>query len=183
MDFIFRWFAFQACSFHARRHHRVDQGALPRWVLLSPRHPRTTAHKIPVLPRYSGQNLSYQSLKGRRGVARAKGHPLPLVQLQFTCESGLFSVLLPQRDLPEGRNQVQCVEELGVAKFQEALIYSRYRVCIFFCHLVQVTKVATKPKLPSFFLAITTPQAQGDFEASIMSYSSNISISVRHASD
>ena len=57
-----------------------------------------THHKIPVLLSYSGQSLSHQSLEDRRGVAQAKGHPLLLVQPQFTCESGLFSVLLPQRD-------------------------------------------------------------------------------------
>ena len=140
-------------------------------------------HKVPLLLRHSGQSLSHQSLKSGRGVAQAKGHPLPLVQPQFTCESGLFSNLLPQRVLPEGRTQVHCGEELGVTKFREALVSSRYRVGIFFCHCVQVTKIATEPNLPPFFLAMTIPQAQGNFECSIMSYSSNISISARNASD
>ena len=36
---------------------------------------------------------------------------------------------------------------------------------------------------PPFFIAMTTPQAQGDFEGSIMSYSSNIRFSARFASD
>ena len=142
-----------------------------------------THHKIPVLLCHSGQNLSHQSLKSGRCVAQAEGHPLPLVQPQLTRESGLFSILLPQRDLPEGRTQVHCGEELGITKFREALVYSRYRVRIFYCYRVQVTKVATKPKLPPFFFAITTPQTHGDFEGSIMSYSSNISISARHASN
>ena len=93
-------------------------------------------HKIPILLRYSGQSLSHQSLKGRCGVAHAKVHPLSLVQPQFTCESGLFSVLLPQRDLPEGRAQIQCCEKFGIATFREALIYPRYRVCIFYCYCV-----------------------------------------------
>ena len=115
-----------------------------------------THHKVLVLRRHSGQSLSHQSLKSCRGVAKAEGHPLPLVQPQFTCESGLFSVLLPLRDLPEGRTQVQCGEELGVTKFREALVYSRYRVRIFYCHCVQVTKIATEPKLSPFFLAMTT---------------------------
>ena len=112
-----------------------------------------------------------------------EGHPLPMVQPQLTRESGLFSILLPQRDLPEGRTQVQCGEELGITKFREALVYSRYRVRIFYRYRVQVAKVATKPKLPPFFFAIAIPQAHGDFEGSIMSYSSNISISARHASN
>ena len=110
-----------------------------------------THHKVPVLFRYSGQNLSYQSLKSRRGFAKAKGYPPPLVQTQFTCESGLFSVSIPQTDLPVGRASVQCGEELSVAKLREALVYSRYQVRICYCHCVQVTKVATKAKLPPFF--------------------------------
>ena len=80
-------------------------------------------------------------------------------------------------------HQVQCGEELGITKFREALVYSRYRVPIFYSYRVQVAKVATKPKLPPFFFAITTPQAHGDFQGSIMSYSSNISIFARHAFD
>ena len=122
-------------------------------------------------------------MKSGRCVAQAEGHPLPLVHPQFTRETGLFSILLTQRDLPEGRTQVQCGEELGITKFREALVYSRYRVRIFYCHRVQAVKVATRPELPPLFFAITTPQAHGDFEGSIMSYSSNISISARHASD
>ena len=167
-----------------QRPHRADQCGLPRcprWVLLCPRHPHNPS-KVPVL-RYSGQSLSQQSLKSHRCVAQAKGHPRPLVKPQFICESGLFSVLFPQRYLSEKRTQVQCGEELGVTKFREALVYSRYWVCIFYYHCVQVTKVATEPKLPPFFLAMTTPQAQGDFEGSNISYSSNISISARHACD
>ena len=77
---------------------------------------------------------------------------------------------------------MQCCEEFGITKFGEALVYPRYRVRIFYRHRVQVTKVATKPKLPLCFFAITTPQAHGNFEGSIMSYSSNISIYARHAS-
>ena len=75
------------------------------------------------------------------------------------AQTGLFSILLPQRNLPEGRSQVQCGEELGITKFREALVYSRYRARIFYRYRVQVAKVATKPKLPPFFFAITTPQA------------------------
>ena len=135
-----------------------------------------THHKVPVVLCHSGQSLSHQSLKSGRCVAQAEGHPLPLVQPQLTRKSGLFSILLPQRDLQEGRTQVQCGEELGITKFREALVYLRYRVRIFYRYRVQVTKVTSKPKLPPFFFAITTPQAHGDFEGSIMSYSSNISI-------
>ena len=142
-----------------------------------------THHKIPVLLCHSGQSLSHQSLKSGRCVAQAEGHPFSLVQPQLTRESSLFSILLLQRDLPEGRTQVQCGEELGITKFRVALVYSRYWVRIFYCYRVQVAKVATKPMLPLFFSSITTPQAHGDFEGSIVSYSSNISISARHASD
>ena len=142
-----------------------------------------THHKVPVLLRHSGDNLSHQSLKSGCCVAQAEGHPLPLIQPQFTCESGLLSVLLPQSDLAEGRTQVQCGEELGITKFGEALVYSRYWVRIFYCQRVQTAKVATEPKLSPFFFAMTTPQAHGNFEGSIMSYSSKISISARHASD
>ena len=131
-------------------------------------------HEIPVLLGHSGQSLSHQSLKSGRCIAQAEGHPLPLVQSQFARDSGFLSILLPQRDLPEGRTQVQCGEELGITKLREALVYSQYRGRIFYRYRVQVTKVATKPKLPPFFFAITTPQAHGDFEGSIMSYSSNI---------
>ena len=142
-----------------------------------------THYKIPVLLCHSGQSLSHQSLKSGRCVAQAESHPLSLVQPQLTRESGLFYILLPQRDPPEGRTQAQCGEELGITKFREAFVYSRYRVRVFYRYRVQVVKVATKPQLPPFFFAITTSQAHGDFEVSIMSYSSNISISARHASD
>ena len=118
-----------------------------------------THHEIPVLLGHSGQSLSHQSLKSGRCIAQADGHPLPLVQSQFARESGFLSIPLPQRDLPEGRTQVQCGEELGITKLREALVYSRYRVRIFYRYRAQVTKVATKPKLPPFFFAITTPQA------------------------
>ena len=91
-----------------------------------------THHKVLVLLRHSRQSLSHQSLKSGRCVAQAEGYPLPLVQPQFTYESGLLSVLLSQRDLPEGRTQTQCGEELGVTKFRKALVYSRYRVRSFF---------------------------------------------------
>ena len=141
-----------------------------------------TNHKIPVFLRYFGQNLSHQSLKSRRGVAQAKGHPLPLVQPQFTCESSLLSVLLPQRDLPEGRTEVHVVKNLASPCFESLSSPRGIGYASFFCHCVQVTKVATKPKLPPF-LAMTTTQAQGDFEGSIMSVSSIISISARHASN
>ena len=116
-----------------------------------------------VLLRYSGQSLSHPSLKIRRGVAQAKGHLLPLVQPQFKCESGLFSVLLPQKDLPDGRNQVQCGDELGAAKFREALVYSRYRVRILFCHCVQVTKVAAEPKPSPLLLGHVYPASPRQF--------------------
>ena len=137
-----------------------------------------THHKI---PRHSGQSLRHQSLKSVRCIAQAEGHRLPLAQPQFTCKSGLLSVLHPQTELPEVRTQVQFGEELGITKFGEELLYSRYRVRIFYCHRVQVAKSATEPKLPPFFFAITTPHVHGNFEGSIMWYLSNISISARHA--
>ena len=137
--------------------------------------------KIPVLLCHSGQSLSHQTLKSGRCVAQDEGRPLPLVQPQLTRESCLFSILLPQRDLTEGRTQVQC-GELGITKFTEAHVYSRYRARIFYRYRVQVAKVAKNLSCP-FFFAITTPQAHGNFEGCIMSYSSNISISARHASD
>ena len=142
-----------------------------------------THHKVPVLLRHSGQNLSHQSLKSGCCVAQAEGHPFPLVQPQITCKSVLLSFLLSQRDLPEGRTQVKSGEELGVTKLRESFVYSRYRVRIFYCHRVQVTKVATEPKLSPFFFAMTNPQAHGNFEGSIMSYSSNNSVSARYGSD
>ena len=111
-----------------------------------------THHEIPVLFGHSScQSLSHQSLKSCCCIAQAEGHPLPLVQSQFARESGFLSILLPQRDLPEGRTQVQRGEELGITKLREALVYSRYRVRIFYCYRVQVTKVATKSKLPLSF--------------------------------
>ena len=109
-----------------------------------------TRHEIPVLLGHSGQSLSHQSLKSGRCIAQAEGHPLPLVQSQFARESGFLSILLPQRDLPESRTQVQCGEELGIAKFREALVYPRYRVSIFYRYRIQVVKAATKATLPSF---------------------------------
>ena len=130
----------------SQRPHRANQRGLPGCVCYDDII-HVTHHKVPVLLRHTGQSLRHQSLKSVRCVAQAEGHPLPLVQPQFKCESGLLSVLLPQRDLPEGRNQVQSGEELGVTKFREALVYSRNWVRIFCCHCVQVTKFATKPKL------------------------------------
>ena len=105
---------------------------------------------FPVLFGHSCQSLNHQSLKTCRCIAQAEGHPFPLVQSQFARESGFLSILLPQRDLPEGRTQVQRDEELGITKLREALVYSRYRVRILYCNRVQVTKVATKSKLSPF---------------------------------
>ena len=48
---------------------------------------------------------------------------------------------------------------------------------VLYSHCVQITEITTKPELPPFFLAMTTPQAHGDFDGPIMSYSINISIS------
>ena len=150
-DFTFRWFALQACSFHASKDliesiNVVFQGRCRYDSVI-----HVTHHEISVLLGHSGQSLSHQSLKSGRCTAQAEGHPLPLVQSQFARESGFLSILLPQRDLPEGRTQVQCGEELGITKLREALVYSRYRVRIFYRYRVQVTKVATKPKLPLSF--------------------------------
>ena len=111
-----------------------------------------TQHKVPVLLRYSCQSLSHQSLKSRRGVAQTKGHPLPLVQTQFTCEAGIFSVLLPQRDLPEGRTQVQCGEELSRGQVSRGSRLFAVSLRIFYCHCIQVTRVATEPKLSPLLL-------------------------------
>ena len=144
-DFAFRWFALQACSFHASKDliepiNVVFQGRCRYDYAIY-----LTHHEIPVLLSHSGQSLSHQSLKSGRCIAQAEGHPLPLVQPQIARESGPFSVLFPQRDLPEGRTQVQCCEELGITKFGEALVYSRYRVRNFYRHRVRIAKVATKP--------------------------------------
>ena len=88
-------------------------------------------HEIPVLLGHSRQSLSHQSLKSGRCIAQAQGHPLPLVQSQFARESGFLSILLPQRDEPEGRTQVQCGEELGITKLREALVYASFIVTAF----------------------------------------------------
>ena len=143
-DFAFRWFALQACSFHTSKDliepiNVVFQGWCRYDYVIHVLH-----HEIPVLLGHSGQSLSHQSLKSGRCIAQAEGHPLPLVQSQLARESGFLSILLPQRDLPEGRTQVQCGEELGITKLREALVYSRYRVRIFYRYRVQLAKVATK---------------------------------------
>ena len=79
---------------------------------------KVTHNKNPIFLRHSGKRVSYQSLKSGRGVAQAEGHPLPLVQPQFTCESGLFSVLLPQRDLPEAQPKSSVVKNLASPSFE-----------------------------------------------------------------
>ena len=162
-DFTFRWFALQSCSFHASKDliepiNVVFQGRCRYDYVIY-----VTHHEIPVLLGHSGQSLSHQSLKIGRCIAQAKGHPLPLVQSQFARESGFLSILLPQSDLPEGRTQVQCGEELGITKLREALVYSRYRVRIFYRYRVQVTKVATKPKLPLFLFRHYYPASPRQF--------------------
>ena len=143
-DFTFRWFALQACSFHASKdlikpNNVVFQGRCRYGYVIN-----VTHHEIHVLLGDCGQSLSHQSLKSSRCNAQAEGHTLPLVT-QLICTRIRFSlILLPQRDLREGRTQVQCCEELGITKFGEALVYSRYRVCIFYRHRVQLAKIATK---------------------------------------
>ena len=125
----------------------------------------------------------YQSLKRGRCVAQAEGHPLPLVQPQFTCKSGLLSVLLPQRDLPEGRTQVQSGEELASPSFERLSSIRGIGYASFIVTAFKKRKSQQNLSCPPFFFATTTPQAHCDFEESIMSSSSNISISARHASD
>ena len=91
--------------------------------------------------------------------------------------------LAPDWHLPERRAQIQRREELRVPQLGKAIIDAGNRVCVLYRHCIQVTGVSTKPELPPFFLAMTTPQAHGDFDGSIMSYHINISISFLHASD
>ena len=110
-------------------------------------------------------------------------HPLPLEQSQLAREARFLPILLTERHLPERRVQIQRREELRVPQLRKALIDAGNRVCVLYCHCVQVTEITTKPELPPFFLAITTPQAHRDFDGSIMSYSINISISFLNASD
>ena len=79
-DFTFRWFALQACSFHASRDiiepiKVVFQGRCRYDYVI-----HVTHHEIPVLLSHSGQSLSHQSLKSGRCIAQAEWHPLPLVQ-------------------------------------------------------------------------------------------------------
>ena len=116
-DFTFRWFAFQACSFHTSEDLIESiNGILQGWCRYD--YVIHVAHQeIPVLFGHSCQSLSHQPLKGCRCIAQAEGHPLPLLQPQFACESGFLPVLLSQRNLPEGRTQVQCGEELCITKF------------------------------------------------------------------
>ena len=147
-DFTLRWFALQACSFHACKDFVESINVVFQVRCRYDYVIHVTHHEIPVLLSHSGQSLSHQ-----------------------------------RQNRLKGRTQVQCCEELGITKFREDLVYSRYRVRIFYRYRVQVKKVATNHKLPPFFFAIATQQAHGDFEGSIMSYSSNISNSAWHASD
>ena len=134
-DLIFRRFAFQAGSLHAVEDlvESVDVICQSGY-----RHDHVV-HEILVLLRYPGQILSQQSLKVRRGLAQAKGHPVPQEQTQFTCKCSLLSVLITQRNLPEGRTQIQCSENF----FRDALVYAWNWVSVLYGHRVQVTIMVT----------------------------------------
>ena len=124
----------------------------------------------------------HQSLKSSRGIAKAEGHPLPLEQTQFTCKSSLLSVHFAQRNLPEGRTQIQCSK-----KNWHRPVSRGFRLCVVLGKRPLSPRSGSKNynRIGAFpiFSAMTTPQAQGNFEDSIVSYSSNISVSARHASD
>ena len=83
-------------------------------------------------------------------------------------------------NLPEGRIQVQCGGKLDIAKIPEALVYALHWISVLYGHSAQVARVATDSQLSFFLFGYDEPQAQSDFEESIMSYSSSISISARH---
>ena len=91
--------------------------------------------------------------------------------------------LPPDWHLAERRAQIQRREEFCVSQLGKALIDAGNRVCVLYRQCIQVTGISTKPELPPFFLAMTTPQAHGDFDGPIMSYHINISICFLHASD
>ena len=117
-----------------------------------------------------------------RCIAKSQRHSFPMEQSQFTREALFLSILFSERCLPKRRVQIQRREEFCIAQLGEAIIDVGNRVCVLYRHRFQVTKITNKPKLNPFF-AMTTPQAHGDFDDSIMSYSITTSISFRHASD
>ena len=125
----------------------------------------------------------HESLECGFRVAQSEWHPLALEQSQFAREACFLPILLSEWHLPERGAQIQRREEIRVPQLGKVLINAGNRVCVFYRHRVQVAEITAKPDLPPFFLAITTPQAHGDFDGSIISYSINISISFLHASD
>ena len=153
--------------------------------MLQSRHRRhNTAHdEVPVFLGYIRECLGHQSLECGRRVAQSERHPLPVEQSQLTRDARFLPILLSEWHLPERRAQMQRREEVRFPQLGEALIDVGIWVCVLYRHCVQVTEITTKAELPPFFFAMTTPQAHGDFEGSIMSYSINISISFLHASD
>ena len=87
----------------------------------------------------------------------------------------------PGGHLPERRAEIRCREEFRVSQLGEALIDTGTRVS-----LVSLPRSRNgnhkKIQVDPFLLALPTPQAHGDFDGSIMSYSINVSISFLHAS-
>ena len=160
--------------------------------MLQTRHHRhNTAHdEVPVFLGYIRECLGHQSLECDRRVAQSERQPLPVEQSQLAREARFLPILLSEWHLPERRAQIQRRKEFRVPQLGEALIDVGNWVCVLYRHCVQVTEItelqkfqATKAELPPFFFAMITPQAHGDFDGSIMSYSTNISISFLHASD
>ena len=118
IESLFRRFAFQTSSLHAveeliesvnvvcqggRRYHYVIHAA---------------RYEIPVLP--SVFERSPWHCTHRKASSSIGTSPIHM-QIQF------FSFLFSQRNLPEGRTQVQCSENLNITEFREALFYTWYR--------------------------------------------------------
>ena len=176
-------FTLQARRFHASKHliqplYMILQGWCCDHDIIDITHDGVT-----VFLGYIRECLGRQSQECGRSVAQSERHPLPLEQSQLAREARFLPILLSEWHLPERRAQIQRREELRVPQLGEALIDAGNRVCVLYSHCVQVTEITTKPELPPSFLAMTTPQAHGDFDGSIMSYSINISISLLHASN
>ena len=145
---------------------------------LSLRHPRSTSRDSHT-PLLLWSKPSHQSLKSRRGTAQADGHPLPLVQAQITCESSLFSDLLSQRNLSKAEPRCSVIKNPVSRGSRLYVVLGRRLLWSLHSGSENRNRILA---FPLFFLAImTTLQAHGEFESSIISYSSNIS--ARHASN
>ena len=132
---------------------------------------------------YASQGLSRQPLKGRCCIAQAEWHPFPMIQAKITCKSTFSVSCFRKGTCQKAEPRSSVVNNLPSQNFERLSSLCVIGQASLMVHAFRVAKFATESQLSSFVFGHDDLTSQSDFEGSIISYSSSISIFARHASD